>query len=453
MQPGYARCIVANCDRFAVIADDCAVCRGGYCWGHIDDGAVHKCIQGLPPDIVYPHPYVQEPEASELLKLLDFAAIQVEIESLVPGRKCVQMDTPENPRELRDRGGAFNYNLLIQFDDGSKWLMRIRRLQIKRQPFDAIYMNMLSEMATLQALSEKGVKAPSAIARPANSKLDRRLIYFYESYIDGKGLPAYAHTRAGDIPQELMTAYIRSYAKWMIRMEKVSFDQAGSLTADSNGNIVVGPHIERNRTTTLGAPYYLGPFKTAKERDLTLIDHRMQLIIDKEHNRRSNEIVAYLVLLESRELVGSCAELDRGPWYNGNTTGIIDWEWAFLVSKAQAFAAPGPIKSDRNVKYGSNAVGANEKLLITAYEDLGRPDLAELVRSGRKWHRLFQVLVLSRRDVKTLNSLHRAFAGLPEDEMDDGPKSIREWTKMRLLKFRDDPGLKVLRQRRFRPGK
>lgn len=127
----------------------------------------------------------------------------------------------------------------------------------------------------------------------------------------------------------------------MIGLEKVHFNQMGSLTLIENGSVTVGPFIEK-RTTIDIPPYFLGPFNTAKEAYLAIIDVRLQQTLNRSRYKPSRELLHYLVLLEVRWLVSTCAELDNGPWYirhneedtncirvtnGGAITGIIDWKW------------------------------------------------------------------------------------------------------------------------------
>lgn len=124
-------------------------------------------------------------------------------------------------------------------------------------------------------------------------------------------------------------------------MEKVTFDMAGSPCMDLERNITVGPVIDRfiQRGT---APFYLGPFRTAKERYVAFFDNALQQIRDGTRTLPQHTLVDYLTAIELKSLVMGCSELDQGPWYikhgedkgdhimvheEGVVTAVLDWEW------------------------------------------------------------------------------------------------------------------------------
>lgn len=137
-------------------------------------------------------------------------------------------------------------------------------------------------------------------------------------------------------------AVIENIDKWYISLEKLSFDSVGSLAFDSEtGNVVVGPIIDRVSLSNT-APYFLGPFKTAKDRYMTYFSTMMEQIHDRRRSRPGDELKDYLIALELKTLVEGCAELKEGPWYlkhaedrgdlfhfleDGTLSGVLDWDW------------------------------------------------------------------------------------------------------------------------------
>ena len=76
---------------------------------------------------------------------------------------------------------------------------------------------------------------------------------------------------------------------------------------------------------------------------------------------------------------------------------------------------------------------------MEAYMRLGRDDLAELVRRGKKWQRL----TLSKRwlpSFRELNAARRAFLELP-DVVEAEPRSKEAWMKATRDRYRSDGGL------------
>ncbi|KAK6907115.1 hypothetical protein I204_00084 [Kwoniella mangroviensis CBS 8886] len=228
-------------------------------------------------------------------------------------------------------------------------------------------------------------------------------------------------------------------------MEKCSFDKVGSLCSDhfDHQDIVVGPLIERHPVYTV-PPYLQGPFNTAKERWLAAIDSRVTLVLSHKHCSSQTEVKYYLALKAARELVQNCQELDdTGPFYikhdddrfdrikageDGQVTGILDWEWAYTTNKEEAFAAPSGFVSAEYVKGNNDSLSPREIAMIDAYTLRDRPDLADHVRKGRKYHRLVHSLKSSAINIKRFNALERAFLDLPDSYFDQS-QTLDEWVE------------------------
>lgn len=118
---------------------------------------------------------------------------------------------------------------------------------------------------------------------------------------------------------------------------------------------------------------------------------------------------------------------------------------ATLTSKGGAFAAPFCFPDDKYSE-GLNALGVRELALIEAYRNLGRPELADLVRTGRKYHRLFDVLFRECVTLTTLNALRRAFLGLP-DGRQGLPQTLKEWIQVAKQNFSTDEHLEEMLER------
>ncbi|OCF58143.1 hypothetical protein L486_04173 [Kwoniella mangroviensis CBS 10435] len=444
----FAKCVIEDCSEYALFgADRCPICCGAYCYDHVDDPSNHICHTNPPSDYLFPYKSVVEDEIAEILEVLNFDAIVAEVEALRPGHRCIHVDRPENASHMEKLTGAYNFHLIIEYDDGLKWVMRIRRKQTSLQPEGALMMSHESEIATLKALYTAGIRVPRAYARPQDSKVSSHLLYFYQEFIEGLPTSVVLFNPACTETLRLAgEALIRNYAAWMIDLEKVTFDKVGSLFLTDIGTIHVGPHVERDRTILLDHPYLIGPYDTAKERWIAAIECRMKLILDKKEVSPSNELHAYLVMLEMRELVKGCPELDeefKVDRDTGELNGIIDWDWASLTCKAEAYAAPEYFRLEHSKMYSSQPT-TKERYLIQAYEDLGRCDLANFVRRGRKYHWLHNTIFWLQWDVKEMNAARRAFLALP-DVIEGEPQTNEDWREIMLRKFDGDAGLMVLK--------
>nr|XP_031863149.1 uncharacterized protein CI109_001628 [Kwoniella shandongensis]KAA5530221.1 hypothetical protein CI109_001628 [Kwoniella shandongensis] len=394
-------------------------------------------------------------QSLKIIQNLNSEAIKAEVEALRPNHKCAVVHTPTTVDQLQQLTGGYNSHVIIEFDDGQKWVMRIRRREWKKgHPEEALRMNVLSEVATMRALSRAGIPAPNAWAPPNDSQASALPThqYLYEEFCPGND----AHLLALNFFfNEKEQIFVRSYAEWMIKLDSLSFDKVGSLTFSTEGEIVVGPLIEREPHSHT-EPYFIGPFNTAKEMFVAKMDVWMKETVEKKRYLPSEELVSYLMLLEARALVEGCKEMEQGPWYlkhtdergdhfwaneKGELVNIIDWEWASLVSKGEAFASPAlfvRIASD-------DRLSEREIALIEAYEELGRPDLGDHVRSGRKFRLLAEVMRTAD-DVENLNALRQAFLGSTNDNAQP-PETIEEWVRIATLRYSQDSGLATILSR------
>ncbi|KAF7630233.1 hypothetical protein AFLA_010860 [Aspergillus flavus NRRL3357] len=134
-------CDFKDCDRPAVRSEGgCIICDRHLCVKHID----HECPTWQDGESY--DPAAQEAERKEitrLLKSLDLSALLSRARST---RSSVM--------------GGMNYHIEILFDDGFRWLARIRRFNATSPPPELRDYIMRSEVATLQFLSQTKVTAP-----------------------------------------------------------------------------------------------------------------------------------------------------------------------------------------------------------------------------------------------------------------------------------------------------
>lgn len=82
-----------------------------------------------------------------------------------------------------------------------------------------------------------------------------------------------------------------------------------------------------------------------------------------------------------------------------------------------------------------------EIALASSYDSLGRRDLGDFVRGGKKYQRLNDMLSGHSQSVDGLNALRQAITGVVDDA---APKSMRSWLKRAGKRYRGDIGVKLL---------
>nr|XP_019050136.1 hypothetical protein I302_00557 [Kwoniella bestiolae CBS 10118]OCF29066.1 hypothetical protein I302_00557 [Kwoniella bestiolae CBS 10118] len=380
--------------------------------------------------------------------------IKNEVESLRPGHLVENVELTNTWRDLASNylQGQSNFHIKINFKDGISWFMRIRRRISRNYTDEPMRMNMESEVATMNALHDVGVAVPSAFRKPSNSKSNE--------IPGGPWQPFYTSIgRVHPLP-DMSVNHVRSLAKWFIEMQKATFDKIGSLHHNSQtSEVEVGPAIGRYPYQST-VPYYNGPFRCSADYWLDLIDSRLRLIRERRYCRHSAEIWLYLGLLEIREIVEGCEEMrSTGPFYikhdddqwdhiradesTGEVTGVIDWEWSYTTSKAEAFNSPAGYVPDLFWNGSNEGYSPREIVLIEAYASYDRPDLADCVKNGRKYHRLVDTLRWMQFLPLHINSMRRAFLGLPDDHP-GLPEDEEKCIEVLKEKYKDVEGLKYL---------
>ncbi|WVQ79411.1 hypothetical protein IAT38_001508 [Cryptococcus sp. DSM 104549] len=125
----------------------------------------------------------------------------------------------------------------------------------------------------------------------------------------------------------------------------------------------------------------------------------------------------------------------------GCITGVVDWERAYVTTKAEAFGALGDLASGSGwgVYPGStgSSLTSGELLLIAAYERLGRPDLADCVREARLYQYLAQTLRSSMwgTPITVISDIRQAILG---EKAGKPWKTKKDWEKATVQSYRGD---------------
>lgn len=91
---------------------------------------------------------------------LDLPAIIERASGLRPGHTCQVYSKDIEQGSLIAHGT--NIHFPLTFDDGRKWMVRVRQTIHARAPHDIMHMTALSEAATYKALRTGGVNVPQA---------------------------------------------------------------------------------------------------------------------------------------------------------------------------------------------------------------------------------------------------------------------------------------------------
>lgn len=153
-------------------------------------------------------------------------------------------------------------------------------------------MNVISELATMRALREGGMKVPTVWLPDLSEEceLDSEYMFSFRDWEavthlllvdDATGVHWYFVQRIAGAPDKrLMDTRPPAPSKSMLRiiynvalsyleLEKTTFDSVGSPTLGPDGKVVVGPVIDWFPMFT-SEPYYAGPFQTPRDR---YVDH------------------------------------------------------------------------------------------------------------------------------------------------------------------------------------
>ncbi|WVQ96997.1 hypothetical protein IAU59_004106 [Kwoniella sp. CBS 9459] len=350
-------------------------------------------------------------------------AIYEDISRLRPGHQCaLEIPQPGAAEEMFKSWnismlGAFNVNLIINFDDGVKWILRIRQDEGHRLPRTIREANIRSEVTTLNLLKANGIPVsaawlPSHLETWDSSATDPPFDYFFTEFLEGKKWAIRRTDWEGPlvIADHEIDTFIDAYARHQIKLSEVRVptNQLGCLTTTPKGDIIAGPFITRGAFMSPKPPYLLGPFKNLQERYLTQIRAALDYSAIGAISRYDEPIDVYLWHLELEELVTNCQSLSDEPDAvylkhddekadiylfddQDQIIGVLDWEWAFTTTKGEAFAPPRMFYEVRAYMRDSNELTREENMLIAAYERYQRPDLANCVRNGRLYQRLSRI--------------------------------------------------------------
>ncbi|KAI0381661.1 hypothetical protein F5Y04DRAFT_65445 [Hypomontagnella monticulosa] len=349
--------------------------------------------------------------------------------------------------------GGMNYHIELCYDDGIKWIARIRRINATSPPAELRDYIICSEVATLKFLEHTAVPAPKvydfALESPTNPV---GVGYILMEKLPGKSL------RWAIASQEQRRKVMDQLADTFIELRKYPFNSLGSL---DRGHSHVGAFARESLTDfTQSKMQTMGPLLSTDEyRKSSLRLVLDQIIREEIYSQQS--VNAYLIhrfFIDLVPLVSTSSQDDQKYYLKHaddkgdhimvdddfNITGIIDWEWAHTASPALAFNSPIGLLPVADFYNGINELGDDETTFANILEQKGHKDLANMVRNGRLQHR-FEFCCGY--DLVDWSGFLGLFQGLRDAVKVDSDMDWDNWKIAALHRYRDDADLQLLLSR------
>lgn len=344
----------------------------------------------------------------------------------------------------------------INFEDGVSWLARIRLDDPLLPPKPIQTYITLCEVATLKFLERTEVPAPKVFHYAMESTENQAGVMFVlMEKLEGKPLDWNKATATQ------RTKVMKQLADTFMELAKHPFESSGSLCHTDARKSTVGAFAQVSLFESPGTS--LGPFDTVNTSLTEMIQLQMKLISNGELSSLAvDNYLSHCWRLEN--IPGIPSSSDDGCFYlkhfedkgdhilidnDYNITGIIDWEFASTEPKGLAFSSPCMLWPVTDFYGGNNDLAPEELEFAAILEQLGRKDLAETVRTGRRMQRLTffnggGVATDQDEFVALFQGLRAAMA----EEGEGRPGSYQSWRAEALEKYADDVALQELLQRR-----
>ncbi|KAI3337348.1 hypothetical protein HD806DRAFT_518238 [Xylariaceae sp. AK1471] len=449
-------CDFADCQKPAVRNfGDCILCNRHLCSEHLRP-AVHKCPKWEDADSYDPAARAAEAdELTALIQRINTTALAARASHLRRGIPCSIPPLCYDRATRSSVMGGMNYHVEICFDDGVKWIARIRRFNATSPPPKLRDYIVQSEAATLKFLEQTAVPAPKVFdfaLEGADNPVG--VGYILIEKLHGKSL------RWGLATQEQRERIMGQLADVFIELSKYPFDLLGSLESPDDSR--VGAFARESLTDFVQSGIRtMGPFLSWEEYQRAELRLILDLII-REELYSQQAVDAYLIHRFLLDLVPSVSPQlvqddqkyylkhadDKGDHLlvdeDLNITGIIDWEWAYTAPPTHAFNSPIGILPVGEFYQGMNHLGSDETAFARMLEEKGRPDLAGFVRSGRLQHRF---AFCCGYDLADWNGFLGLFQGLRNAVKVDDGVDWDDWKATALHRYIEDTSLQLLLER------
>jgi hypothetical protein len=399
----------------------------------------------------------EESELSHLIAKIDTKALSARASFL---RQGVQCSVPALGYDRATRSsvmGGMNYHIELCFEDGVKWITRIRRFNATSPPSSLRDYIVRSEVATLKFLEQTNVPAPKVFDYAFEHDPDNRIGvgYILMEKLPGKSM------RWALATKEQRRNLMDQLADIFIELHKHPLNSLGSLDSPDTPQHIGGFARESlTDFTPSGEMLLAGPCPSIEEYHKYSLRFILELIL-REEMYTQQPVDAYLVhrflfdLIPS--IVSSKSQSDQKNYYlkhaddkgdhilvdeGFNITGIIDWEWAHTMPPEIAFNSPIGLLPVADFYDGVNDIGEDEVVFARLLEDKGCPELAAHIRKGRLQHRF--AFCCGYDLAGDWSGFLGLFRGLREAVQVDQGMDWDEWKKVALSRYSEDEGLKLI---------
>ncbi|KAL1841724.1 hypothetical protein VTK73DRAFT_3398 [Phialemonium thermophilum] len=451
-------CDIEGCQKPAVRHfGECILCDRHLCAVHLQP-AFHRCPQ-WEDEHAY-DPAARDAEARELAELfgkINVSALEARASSLRHGVPCSVPPLRYDRSTMSATMGGMNYHVEVAFDDGVRWMARIRRSNATSPPPALRDYILQSEVATLRFLERTSVPSPCVFDFALEGADNAVGVgYILMEKLPGKSLRWALATQAqkNKVMSQLADAFIE--------LSRYPFDRLGSLDRPGDGH--VGPFARESLTDFAGSEMRpLGPFSSYGQYHESSLRLVLDLILRGEMYA-PQAVDAYLIHRFLVDLIPLIAAEpphtereqrhylkhadDKGDHIlvdeDFHVTGIIDWEWAHTAPAAVAFNSPIGLLPVANFYDGANELGADEAVFARLLEEKGRADLAACVWNGRVQHRFAFCCGYDLADWRGFVGL---FRGLRDVVGVDAGLDWDDWKAVALRRYEEDAGLRALLSR------
>ncbi|KAI0845992.1 hypothetical protein F5Y00DRAFT_254938 [Daldinia vernicosa] len=446
-------CDFAGCEKPAVRnLGDCVLCNRHLCSQHLQHG-VHECPTWEDTDIYDPAARAAEAdELKVLIKKINTSALAARASHLREGIPCSILPLQYDRATRSSVMGGMNYHIEVCFDDGIKWIARVRRFNATSPPAVLRDYIVQSEVATLKFLERTNVPASKVFdfaLEDANNPVG--VGYILMEKLHGTSL------RWSVATQEQRRKVMEQLADVFVELSKYPFDHLGSLHCLDGFH--VGAFARESLTDFVQSGMRtMGPFSSLEEYHKSEIRLILDLIL-REEIYSEQAVDAYLIhrfLFDLIPIVLSQPAQYEHKYYlkhaddkgdhimvdeDFNITGIIDWEWAYTAPPIHAFNSPIGFLPVAEFYRGANNLGSDEIIFARILEEKGHLDLAGFVRNGRLQHRFSFCCGY---DLIDWDGFLGLFQGLRDAVKIDDGVDWDSWRSAALYRYREDTGLQLL---------
>jgi hypothetical protein len=313
--------------------------------------------------------------------------------------------------------GGFNLHIDIEFRDGVIWLARFRLLKINCPSPEKRDFDRLSEVATYRLLRATNIPVPTVYDFALDRDQDNPVGvgYIFLEKLSGRPMN-------WNQPTIAQKNYVfRQLRDIYLELEKIPQTSIGRPILSGN-SVDIGACFFDYDANGRCIPY--GPFSTYFEWFDACINHRRDLIMTGELGGRGR-YDAFLVNHFLHDNAIRVLELSSKSGFSFlkhvdtrdcnflvdkdyTITGIIDWELAFFAPKEIAFQCPLFMVDVEKLYGGYPTISKDEETFAQEFERVDRPDIANIIRNGRKY-RCFEYALYT--DTHNREDFEGLFAG------------------------------------------